>query len=204
MPSLASLSRPAASEPAVGRAPRLGPVIAGVLALGAVLLAALLALATSAVAAPASLQVTPSTVAAGRAVTVTGHCGNNTSGYVISRAFFRDATHDFAGVGAVSFNTDAAGAFTTHPVIAATTAPGDYTIGARCGGGNLGIQVHLTVIAATGATPTAVPAGTGGLAATADRGPAGALIVGGLGALLLLAAGAKLLWSQRPAGGEHR
>ena len=137
-------------------------------------------------------------------MTVTGQCGAESSGFVISKAFFHDSNHDFAGLGAVYFTTDASGAFTTHPVVATTTAPGDYTIGARCGGGNLGIQLHLTVTAAAGGTPTAVPAGTGGLAATADRGPIAALIVIGAGGLLLLAAGAMFLRSRRPTGGEHR
>jgi hypothetical protein len=179
-------------------------VVAGVVALGALLLAALLALAAPAVAAPASLNVSPTTVAAGRTVTVTGSCEANTTGFVISAAFFKDATHEFAGQGAVAFTTGAAGTFNTHPVIAATTAPGDYVITARCGGGNLGIEAHLRVTAATGGTPTAVPAGTGGMAAAADRGPTAALIIGGAGALLLLAASTKLLLARRSAGGERR
>lgn len=203
MPSLASPSRPDGCGPSPTAALRPGRTVAALLALG-VLVLALLGLASPAVAAPAaSLQVTPSTVAAGRAVTVTGTCEANSTGFVISSAFFKDPAHEFAGLGAVSFTTGADGAFTTHPVIAATTAPGDYTVGARCGGGNLGIRAHFTVTAATGGTPTAVPAGTGGLAATADHGPAGALILGGAGGLVLLAASTKLLWSRRPVDGAR-
>lgn len=200
MSGLALSSRPATSDSAPSRAPRPGRTVAGVLALGALVLATLLGLAAPAVAASASLHVTPTTVAAGRTVTVTGSCEANTNGFVISAAFFRDATHEFAGQGAVSFSTGAAGTFTTHPVIAATTAPGNYVITARCGGGNLGIEAHLTVTAASGGTPTAVPGGTGGLAATADHGPTGALILGGAGVLLLLAASTKLLLTRRTAG----
>ena len=204
MPGLALSSRSATSDSAPSRVPRRRRTLAGVVALGALLLAALLSLAAPAVAAPAALHVTPTTVAAGRTVTVSGSCEANTNGFVISAAFFKDATHEFAGQGAVSFSTGADGTFTTHPVIAASTAPGNYVITARCGGGNLGIEAHLTVTGAGGGTPTAVPAGTGGQAATADRGPTGALILGGAGVLLLLAASTKLLVARRAAGGERR
>jgi hypothetical protein len=199
----AASSRPVTSNSAPSRAPRSGPIVA-VLAFGALVLAALLALAGPAVAASASLHVSPTTVAAGRTVTVSGSCEANTNGFVISEAFFKDATHEFAGLGAVAFTTGAAGTFTTHPVVAATTAPGNYVITARCGGGNLGIEAHLRVTNGNGGTPTGVPAGTGGLAATADRGPTGALVLGGAGALLVLAAGAKLLLVRRAAGSGRR
>ena len=75
-------------------------------------------LAAPAGAAPSqSLQVTPSTVAAGGSVQVSGTCEPNTSSFALSRAFLHDATHDFAGVGAASFSTDAAGRFTVTALV---------------------------------------------------------------------------------------
>ena len=127
-------------------------------------------LAAPAGAAPSpSLHVTPSTVAAGGSVQVSGTCEPNTSGFAISPAFLHDATHDFAGVGAASFTTDAAGSFTVTAQIPASITPGSYDVTGRCGGGNLGISVPLTVTAAGGGAPTAVPAGTGGLGGDDER-----------------------------------
>lgn len=145
-------------------------------------------------AAPAaSLHVTPSTVPAGGSVQVDGTCEPNSGGFAISHAFLHDSTHDFAGVGAVHFNSDAAGNFSVSAQVPASITPGIYTVSGRCGGGNLGISVNLTVTAA-GSPPTAVPAGSGGLAATTNAhteqrqwllvGIGGALLViGGLGLL---------------------
>ncbi len=154
-----------------------------------------LCLATPAgAAAPATLHVTPSSVPAGGSVQVTGSCESNTQGFAISHAFLHDATHEFAGVGAVPFTTDAAGAFSVTAKIPSSTAPGSYDVTARCGGGNLGITVRVTVTAASG-TPTAVPAGSGGQAASTSPGSEhGQLLLAGLGAMLLLTGCAGLAW----------
>jgi hypothetical protein len=146
-------------------------------------------LAAPAGAAPsASLHVTPATVAAGGSVQVNGTCEPNTSGFAISHAFLHDASHDFAGVGAANFTTNAAGNFTVTAEVPASITPGSYDVTGRCGGGNLGISVTLTVTAA--GAPTAVPAGTGGLAATTSAGAEHRqqLLIG-LGVVLLLAGG---------------
>jgi hypothetical protein len=112
---------------------------------------------SSAGAATPALAVSPTTVPAGGSVTVSGSCAPTTPGTALSPAFLHDAAHDFAGVGAVNFTSDAAGNFSASAEIPAGTAPGAYTITARCGGGNLGIQATLTVRAAalafTGANP---------------------------------------------------
>src|SRR6266516_2088948 len=130
--------------------------------------AAILA-ASPAADAATELHVRPSTVAAGQSVQVSGSCEANTTGFALSTAFLHDASHDFAGVGAVSFSTNATGAFSAEASIPATISPGTYPVTARCGGGNLGISVTLTVTpAGAGGVPTAVPAGSGGLAATSD------------------------------------
>jgi hypothetical protein len=148
--------------------------------------------ATPAAAAPATLQVVPMSVPAGGSVKVIGSCEPNTQGFAISHAFLHDATHDFAGVGAVPFSTDAAGNFAVPAAIPSNTQPGRYGVTARCGGGNLGITAVLTVTAASG-PPTAVPAGSGGQAARSSSGSErGQLLLGGLGGVLLLAGGAGL------------
>jgi hypothetical protein len=154
-------------------------------------------LAAPAAATAPTLAVHPGSVSAGGSVQVTGSCEANTTGFAISHAFLHDASHDFAGVGAVPFNTNAAGKFAVSAQVPASIAAGSYTITARCGGGNLGVTATLTVTAAAGspatAPPTAVPAGTGGLAATGGSGHGQLELLGGAGLLagagLLLAAG---------------
>jgi hypothetical protein len=145
-------------------------------------------LAAPAGASPAAtLHVTPTTVPAGGSVDVTGSCEPSTAGFAISHAFLHDATHDFAGVGAAAFTTTAAGSFSVAAAIPASIPPGSYDVTARCGGGNLGITVTLTVTAST-TPPTAVPAGSGGQAASTKAGTErGHLLLAGLGGLLLLA-----------------
>jgi hypothetical protein len=133
-------------------------------------------------------------VSAGGSVEVTGTCDPNSEGFAISTAFLHDATHDFAGVGAAAFHTDPAGHFSVTAQVPANIMPGQYSASARCGGGNLGIAATLTVTPASG-PPTAVPAGSGCLAAskrahtehgTGIAGIGVALLVGGgLGALRL-------------------
>jgi hypothetical protein len=147
-------------------------------------------LATPAAAAPTtSLHVTPTTVTAGGSVLVSGTCEANTNGFALSHAFLHDASHDFAGVGAASFQTDASGAFAVTAQVPASIPPGNYDVTGRCGGGNLGISVTLTVVAAA-TPPTAVPAGSGGLAATRTGGSdVGPLLVGGIGVALVVLGG---------------
>lgn len=163
-------------------------------------------LATPAAAAAPSLHVTPNSVAAGGSVQVTGTCEANTTGSAISQAFLHDSTHDFAGVGAVAFHTDATGAFSVSAQVPGSIAAASYPVTARCGGGNLGISATLTVTAAAGpaAPPTAVPAGSGGLAAsTSDRTERQQLELGGIGLALLMAGAigvAALRRGQRRAG----
>lgn len=157
-----------------------------------------LLLTTPGLAATPTLAVHPSSVTAGGSVQVTGSCEANTSGFAISHAFLHDASHDFAGVGAAPFSTNAAGKFTVTAQVPASIAAGSYPITARCGGGNLGVTATLTVTAAAASgsassAPTAVPAGTGGLAATGGSGHGPLELLGGVGLL----AGAGLLLAAR-------
>ncbi|MGZ4613829.1 MAG: hypothetical protein ACXV1K_11775 [Kineosporiaceae bacterium] len=159
------------------------------LTFGLLLAATAVALAVPVAAqAATSLSVSPTTTAPGTTVHVSGSCGHQTSGFVISPAFLHDSSHDFAGVGAVSFSTGAGGGFSVDAAVPASIRPGSYTVSARCGGGNLGITATLIV---SGTLPTHVPAGSGGAAATPGA-PADAWWLGVAG-LALVAAGGGLL-----------
>jgi hypothetical protein len=156
---------------------------------GLVLGAAALVAAPASAQAAGRLSVTPSTTAPGTTVHVSGMCEPKTSGFAISHAFLHDAAHDFAGVGAVPFSTDAAGAFSVDARVPATIRSGSYAVTARCGGGNLGVTATLTV---AGTVPTAVPAGNGGEAAT-PGGTAETWWLGGSGLALAAVGGGALL-----------
>lgn len=136
-------------------------------------------------AAAADFTVTPTSIAAGGTVQVAGNCEANTSGFAISQAFLHDATHDFAGVGAAPFSTDASGNFTTSASIPASIAPGAYDVTVRCGGGTLGITVVLNVTKG------------GQLAVTGPD----AVAVAGFGALLLAAGVIVMVKVRRPRPG---
>jgi hypothetical protein len=92
------------------------------------------------------MTVSPSRVQRGHAVLVQGVAGGCTLGdsvTILSHAF--PATHSFASVPAAYAQVGSAGRFSTRVTIPRTRAPGSYTITARCGGGNLGLELHLTV-----------------------------------------------------------
>jgi hypothetical protein len=144
--------------------------------------------AAVAAAASAELHVSPSTVVAGHTVRVFGRCEPNAAGFALSEAFLLDPKNNF-GIGTVSFNADAKGAFSVRAVVPRDRTPGTYTVTARCSGGNLGISVQLKVLAASGQPPTAVPAGSGGQAATTAGAAAGAWQFGLAAAGLTLLAG---------------
>ena len=104
--------------------------------------------AAAAGAAPPSITVSPATVHRGHTVLVKGsadgcHVGNRVT--LISRAFVH--THDFAGLPAVFATVRYGGKFSVITRIPAKKKPGRYGITGRCGGGNLGVQAHLRVLA---------------------------------------------------------
>jgi hypothetical protein len=114
----------------------------------AAVVAASLLVATAAGAARSSvfLTVTPSTVERGHLVLIRGSAGDCPVGdavTVISRAFPR--IHEFAGVPAVFAKVRAGGHFRATTRIPLRRRVGRYAVTARCGGGNLGILVRLTV-----------------------------------------------------------
>jgi hypothetical protein len=95
---------------------------------------------------PVFLGLTPLTVPRGGVVRIHGSAGDCPAGdavAVLSRAFV--ATREFAGVPAVYARVGAGGAFATTTRIPVGRTPGRYAVTARCGGGNLGLKVALTV-----------------------------------------------------------
>jgi hypothetical protein len=110
------------------------------------LVLAALGAAAGASGSVARLTITPGIVHRGGTVHIRGNadgCPRGDTVFVLSRAFVH--THEFAGVSAVLARVRAGGAFRATTVIPRTRRPGRYNVTARCGGGNLGVLVHLTV-----------------------------------------------------------
>jgi hypothetical protein len=123
----------------------------------------LLAPAAPAWAAPATLQVNPTSITAGDTVVVSGSVGPAPAGsacatsvLLLSRAFAH--TDEFAGVPAVVAAVRPDGTFSATTRIPSSTAAGTYDVSGRCGGGNLGVSATLAVRAAATATTTTAPA----------------------------------------------
>src|SRR6266536_3234215 len=92
---------------------------------------------------PVVIHVSPSPVAAGDAVTVSGSVGPAPAGSdcangvtLISKAFVH--THDFAELPAVFAAVKPGGTFTATTTIPRSKPAGTYTITGRCGGGTFG------------------------------------------------------------------
>jgi hypothetical protein len=94
-----------------------------------------------------SIDVNPKRVRAGRVVRVSGLAGGCPAGdevTLLSHAF-PDAKQ-FAGVPAIFATVDAHDSYSVRVRIPAGRAPARYAIGARCGGGNFGVERMLTVL----------------------------------------------------------
>jgi hypothetical protein len=63
--------------------------------------------------------------------------------FALSTAF---PGHAFGGEGALTGPVHPGGAFSIAGHIRPGLRPGRYTVGARCGGGNLGVSVSLLVV----------------------------------------------------------
>ena len=93
-----------------------------------------------------SIRATPSSVAAGQSVRVSGLAGGCPAGSqvtLISRAFSH--AHDFAGVSAVFATVRADDTYAVSTRIPAARQAGIYSITARCGGGSFGVSAQLRV-----------------------------------------------------------
>lgn len=117
-------------------------------------------------AAAASVSVSPSTVTAGGAVTISGSIP--TSGTVScppgDAAIITSIASLFPpdGFGPQAVR-NVSGAFSVSYTVPASTPAGNYSLGLRCGGGNVGVGTSLTVMAQVQATPSGAPsAGLGG------------------------------------------
>jgi hypothetical protein len=109
---------------------------------------------------PASIRVSPKSVAAGETVTLSGSVGPNSAGSecatgvrLLSRAF--NSHQEFAGVPALGAAVRPDGTFTTTTIIPRSRAAGTYPITGRCGGGNFGGTTLQVRTAPT--TPTTTP-----------------------------------------------
>ena len=94
------------------------------------------------------LGASPNPVRAGAHVRVHGRIPGCLAGdqlTLISRAFSHQ--HDFAGQPAVFAAIRKDGSFSVRTRIPSTRKPRRYSIGGRCGGGNIGFVRHLRVLA---------------------------------------------------------
>jgi hypothetical protein len=104
-------------------------------------------LPAGALASP-TMHVKPKKVHAGQRVRVFGNAAGCPAGdrvTLISFAFRK--THEFAGVPAVFATVKADGSYSKRVRIPRSKAPKRYSIGGRCGGGNLGVSRKLRVLA---------------------------------------------------------
>ena len=138
-----------------------------------------------------SISVSPSVVAAGGTVHISGSvsiqgCPQSDSAIITGI----DVLLPPDGVGP-SVARDAEGAFAVDYAVPSSTPPGTYQIGVRCGGGNVGVSASLTVIDA----PVGGPAtGAGGTASGSS------LPWIAVGALCLMGAGVLVAVRRRLAG----
>jgi hypothetical protein len=107
---------------------------------------ALAALVAAAAAAAATVHITvkPGTVSPGGVITVAAAgspCLARDQIILISTAF---PGHAY-GQGAVYGRVAAHGAFTVKAHVRSKIKPGRYSIGFRCGGGNLGVSVYIRI-----------------------------------------------------------
>ncbi len=109
---------------------------------------------------PVRLRVSPTSVAAGDRVTLSGSVGPESAALecpvgvqLLSRAF--DSTEDFAGVPALGAAVRSDGTFTTTTTIPRSRAAGTYPITGRCGGANF--AGATLVVRAAPTTPTTTP-----------------------------------------------
>jgi hypothetical protein len=116
---------------------------------GAILAAGMCAATASASTTAVFLHAGPNPVHRGHRVIIRGNvgagCPVGDAVTIFSKAFAH--THDFAGLPAVFALVRPGGKFGIRPRIPSTKAPGAYDVGARCGGGNLGVSATIHVVA---------------------------------------------------------
>jgi hypothetical protein len=109
--------------------------------------AGLAVFAPGAMAASHFLKVNPSTVKAGKTITVSGSvdhgCGighKGDSATIMSKGFKGATKHNFAGVPSITVDLSKSkdGSFSAKVKLAKKLKKGTYTVSGRCGGGNFG------------------------------------------------------------------
>jgi hypothetical protein len=169
--------------------------LAGLAAAGGFLGVALLA--SPAVAATGSVSVAPKVVPADGTVTISGFVNPvdcpSSDGVTLTSIV---ALFPRAGFGP-TVPRQPSGAFSTTYIVPSTTPPGTYTIGMRCGGGNVGVETTLRVTAQVSQLPARAPqAGLGGFS-TSDRDLAAGWAVAGAVALVISGLLGLTLWRRR-------
>ena len=102
-----------------------------------------LTLTWSTAASAATINVSPSTVAVGGQVTISGDVlANGQPGCEVPG----DVTLTSPAFQDLTAPADSSGNFSVTATLPATTGPGTYKITGRCGGGNLGVSASLTVV----------------------------------------------------------
>lgn len=153
--------------------------------MGALAIATSFFLTDPASAQSAHIGVAPTTVAAGGQVSVSGTIPTSgpTSCVVPDAAILTSTAALFPPDGfGPQLPRDANGVFQTTYTVPTSTAPGSYTVGVRCGGGNVGIFATLEVTSQGTTVPTSAPA------KGRSSGRSGWIVAGVIAALVLIAA----------------
>ncbi len=154
--------------------------------LGLLASAVVLGMATSAYANPSSsISISPTVVAAGHTVRISGSVPI-TPDCPATAARLTSLAQFFPPDGFGPFvSRNASGSFTFFFTVPASTPPGVFNVGLRCGGANVGVSASVRVTSQVTTVPTGgVATGAGG---TAD-GPSGWWVALGIGCLALAAA----------------
>jgi hypothetical protein len=152
---------------------------AGALGLGALLWAAPAAAASSVAVSPASVPAGGSVVISGSIPTTgSASCAQSDAAIITATA----ALFPPDGFGPQAAR-NASGAFSVTYTVPPSTPAGTYSLGLRCGGGNVGVSATLTVTAQVEQTPSGAPsAGLGGASRGGDSAP---WVAGGVAAGIL-------------------
>jgi len=177
--------------------------------------------ATPASAQAASVEVSPSSVAAGGTVQISGTLSGDAAASCSEGVTLTSDAALFPPDGfGPQVSVAANGRFETDYTVPESTTAASYSIGLRCGGGNLGVSASLevtgagsattasnttapTAVTSTGAAGTTTPATASATSTTTtDSGDGGGdntpwIIVGVIAVLAVLAVGAALTWRRR-------
>lgn len=142
--------------------------------------AAAMFVAAPAYAAKPSISVSPSTVSAGSTVHISGSipvkkCAASDGATVTGEA----ALFPPDGFGPTA-TRDASGDFALDYLVPTSTPAGTYSVGLRCGGGNVGVSASLTVTPVPGGGPATGAGGTTGHSTFWTVFGAGCLVLAGL------------------------